>query len=801
MDGLKRLLERYFGVPAADPGQGTAWEFRYDAPWPGWFPDWGVLLVGMAVVGFVVWVYRRDARSVPTSIRVLLPGLRLMLLACVLLFLTRMTLSISRTGLPVLVVMLDVSASMGLEDQYPDAKSQRAAKQLGGKEPTRAKIARALLTQRNAAFLKKLQRRHKLRVYRFAESATPIGRGEYVGADEIKELVGLLGSLRSEGDETRPGPALRKVLDELRGMPPTAIIILTDGVASTGESDKLSTVATLAGSRMVPLFAIGIGSEEPSRDVQLYDLLVDEVAFVDDPITFVAKLRGFGYEGEAATVLLKRKGEDAVLASRPVTVPADGEPTKIELTYVPPEAGEFDFVLEVTPLAKENNSDNNSEMRHVSVRRERIRVLLVDSVPRYEFRFVKHLLERDKTVELHSLLQEADLAYSAEDETAIEHFPVKWDDLAKYDVVIFGDVNPSYLSPSVIENLQRFVREKGGGLMLVAGPYYNPAAYRGTPLDAMLPVQLDAVTVPAADTPIPIGFRPTLTIEGRKGSSIFRFTEGERESHRIWRQFPELYWFVEARELKAGAVVFAEHPSRNGAERRLPIISMQRYGAGKVLFHATDELWRWRKYTGDTYYGRYWVQAIRYLSRSKLLGRDKTAELTVDRRVYQRGENVHLRVRFLDDRLAPVEDNAVSVVIEKRGETQHPVKLSRVAQAPNVFEGRFSRPAEGTYHAWVSSPAFDEAPPSTDFRVEVPVRELTRRSLDRADLVQAAEMTHGKYASFADADELLSAIPPGRPVPLQTGEPIPIWNRWEFLLFFTALLLAEWLLRKCHRLI
>jgi hypothetical protein len=140
-------------------------------------------------------------------------------------------------------------------------------------------------------------------------------------------------------------------------------------------------------------------------------------------------------------------------------------------------------------------------------------------------------------------------------------------------------------------------------------------------------------------------------------------------------------------------------------------------------------------------------------------------------------------------------------MIEKRGETQHAVTLSRVAQAPNVFEGRFSRPAEGTYHAWIASPAFDEAPPSADFRVEVPVRELTRRSLDRADLVLAAEMTHGKYASFADAEALLSAIPRGHPVPLETREPIPIWNRWELLLLFTALLLAEWLLRKRHRLI
>ena len=30
--------------------------------------------------------------------------------------------------------------------------------------------------------------------------------------------------------------------------------------------------------------------------------------------------------------------------------------------------------------------------------------------------------------------------------------------------------------------------------------------------------------------------------------------------------------------------------------------------------------WRWR--VGDVFFARYWVQAIRYLSRSKLLGKD-----------------------------------------------------------------------------------------------------------------------------------------------------------------------------------
>ncbi len=71
---------------------------------------------------------------------------------------------------------------------------------------------------------------------------------------------------------------------------------------------------------------------------------------------------------------------------------------------------------------------------------------------------------------------------------------------------------------------------------------------------------------------------------------------------------------------------FVDFPPRNTDRQQSPLIAMHRFGGGKVIFHATDETWRWRFRVGDLYLGRYWVQAIRYLSRSKLLGRDRIAQ-------------------------------------------------------------------------------------------------------------------------------------------------------------------------------
>ncbi len=805
MDFLKSLSEWYLGVPPADPGQGTAWTYSYRTPWAGWLPPWAVLLLALLAIGFVVRIYQRDARTTTRGARITLIGLRLGVLAMVLVMLTELTLQIDRTGLPTVVVLVDDSGSMSLEDQYSGQSLEAAARELlqqgNFNRATRINLARSILLRDDARFLRTLLDEHKLRVYRFSESAAPLGQTEYLRAENLDELVTALNDLQADGEQTRHGPAVRKVLDDLRGAPPSAIIILSDGITSTSNADRLSGVVEEAAARLVPIFTVGIGSEEPARDLQMYDLLAEEVAFVDDQITFAAKLKAFGFDGKPITVTLKQKGDDRILTSVQATAGADGRPVKIELPYTPTEEGEFDYIVEVTPSPRETDTDNNAETRHVSVRREKIRVLLADGLPRYEYRYLKHVLERDKTVDVDVVLQQADLEYASEDETAIEHFPVKREELLQYDVIVLGDLNPDYLSSGVYANLQDFVRDAGGGIIFVAGPRYNPVAYRGTPLDVMLPVQLSQVTIPPPDVPIIEGFRPELTLEGRKGTSMFRFGQSERESLAIWNQLPELYWLCEATELKDGALVFAEHPNRFGGGQRIPVIAMHRYGAGKVLFHATDDLWRWRFRVGDAWYGRYWLQAIRYLSRSRLLGRDRAAELTADRLVYQQGETVYLRVRFLDERLAPLQKDGVTVMVERRGDVQRPVQLARIPQAPTIFEGQFSRAAEGAYHAWVARPGFNEAPPSTDFRVEAPAQEMQRRSLDRPELQETSRRTRGRYYSLAEAAQLPDDVPPGQPVSLESQDPILLWNRWESMVLFTALLLAEWLLRKRCRLV
>ena len=69
-------------------------------------------------------------------------------------------------------------------------------------------------------------------------------------------------------------------------------------------------------------------------------------------------------------------------------------------------------------------------------------------------------------------------------------FPAAKEELFAYDVILMGDADPSYMTQSQMQHLAAFVIEKGGGLLFIAGENFNPLAYRGTPMEQLLPIEL-----------------------------------------------------------------------------------------------------------------------------------------------------------------------------------------------------------------------------------------------------------------------------------------------------------------------
>lgn len=784
---LPSWIERLLGIHT-EPGEGTAWSLEHTWGWPAWVT---LLFVIFAVV-FVVATYLRENRQSPTWFRLSLAGIRLALIGIVMLMLAQFALSLQRTGLPYVAVLIDDSLSMTVVDQYADelhSQIQRRIESAGFEKPSRWNLARTLLIENEASLLKGIQKDYKLRVYYLT------GERPSQAADAGK-ILDEIRSLEPTGESSRLGQAVRTVLNDLRGSAPAAIVLLSDGVNTDGP--PLSEAAALARRKGVPLFAIGLGDDRPVRDLKLSDLLVDDVVFVGDVVYFEVKLSGTGFVGKPIEVTLRRQDKPDVLAKTTVTLEADNRSQAVRLPHRPAEEGEFQYIVEVEPQKGEQQTDNNRQQRTVRVRKEQIRVLLVQAYPSFEYRYLRNMLARDTTIDLDTVLQEADLEHAEQDASALKGFPVRREDLFRYDVIVLGDVDPSLLTTAMLQNLADFVDKsgKGGALVAIAGPRFMPVAYRDTPLARLLPIELGSVRLPEPNQPLTDGFvvRPT---ELGLASPPMQLGDTLAETREIWQSLPPLYWMVEAPDLKPAARVLAEHPDRTGHDGRpLPLIAMQYVGAGKVLFHATDETWRWRYRVGDVFFARYWIQTIRYLARSKLTDGDRSATLTADRREYRRGEPVLLRVRFADERAAPAADDGVTVVLEQQGHKTRRIQLQRSTISRGIFETRLTNPPVGSYHAWIAIPTLEGQAPAVDFTVVAPPGEFERVQRDTAELKRAAELTKGRFYTFTNAARLLRDLPPGRQVPIESLPPKPLWNRWPLLAIFLALLVGEWVLRK-----
>ncbi|MED5401129.1 MAG: vWA domain-containing protein, partial [Planctomycetota bacterium] len=296
---MKQFLEWYLGVPPAIPGQETRWQWSFELPWPGsWSPLWAGL-VGSCLLVMVVWIYLRDTRRLPSRTRFGLIGTRLLATACVLLCLTNAAILIQRTGAPVVAILLDTSASMGLEDRYQAPRRGRRIAQLAGtRRPTRLNLAKNLLTQDEGRLLEEISKRFQVRVYAFDTQARPLSLPD----ETPSQIVERIQRLTASGTDTRPGPSVRQVLEEFRGEPPAAIVLVTDGIPSTSSEDGLVAAAPAARQQLVPLVSVAVGSRLPARDLHLLEPQVDDIALIDNPLAIQVDLQAYGLAGQSTTI-------------------------------------------------------------------------------------------------------------------------------------------------------------------------------------------------------------------------------------------------------------------------------------------------------------------------------------------------------------------------------------------------------------------------------------------------------------------------------------------------------------------
>ena len=447
---------------------------------PAWL--WNVLLV--AAAGVLVWyVYRRDTRRGPW--RYALGGLRLTLLLLLIVMLNRpvLTLTQVRREPSVVAVMLDDSQSMRVRDVEAADDGER---------PTRLAAATELAT--DAALLRELSETHELRFYQFDADAAALPAGE-----TPRETLARLRALAEEpgGADTRVAQSVRSVLRELQGQNLAGVVVLSDG-RDTGGGADVRTVEALRDAQ-VPVVPVAVGAESPPPNVDVVSVAAQETAFAGDIVNVSVNVRADDLPPGRSVTLRLADRETGVTLTGPdgdpaeLTVnPADGATERAELQLRTEEEGTLDVLVEAVPLDGELTEDDNRRPLRIGVLDAQIAVLYVDGYPRWEYRYLKQELTRDRTIDLSVLLFSSEPGFPQGGDVPIRRFPESMEEMLAYDVVVLGDVDPRQFSDFQLELIRQFVGDNGGGFGIVSGPRFSPGAYVGTPIEQLLPVDAAA---------------------------------------------------------------------------------------------------------------------------------------------------------------------------------------------------------------------------------------------------------------------------------------------------------------------
>lgn len=786
-----------------------------DAPilfkWQDALPAWALACCGLAAALWVGLVYRRERTTGPR--RLVLAGLRLALLALVIAMICQPALVLQRNRVePAHVALLiDTSRSMGTAESYVDAElAGHVAAGAGLTDPARVAeqprlelVRRALLAD-DARALRVLLQRNGLELSTFAGAA----QAEAYAAtpEELDAMVARMQSLQPEGSATDTAGAIRFAMEEARGRRVAAIVMASDGRSTDPfANENLTQVLELARGRRIPVYTLRIGSPYAPPDIEVGPLRAQEAVFINDILAVEAQVAAHGLtEPLTVTARMLDERDEAVVASESVQLDPTSPSAAVELRTKPTRTGRVQYRVEVAPLEAERVVDNNADRVQVTVLDDRLKVLYVEGYPRYEYRYLKEALRREKSIDVSVLLLEADEEFVQEGTEPIRRFPETPEELNRYDVVIFGDVDPrgGLLTPAQMTMLLDFVGNRGGGFVLIAGERAAPHRYLGTPLERLVPVRIDPTFLGRYDEPLVNGFSLTLTPEGA-ASRVFRFTADRAETVRVAEALPQMFWIARTLGPRPGAMVLAEHPALTVDGQHMPLVVTGRYGAGKLYFQATDDTWLWRRHSGELLHDTYWVRVAREMMQSERVGADRRYAIRTDRRVYEFGQPVRAQVELFDTQLLTEDRRQIPLVIYDTDE--RPVArldAERLEPASALYEAVFTPTGSGRFVVRADDlpPPPGEQAAEAAFRVEDLSLETRRLEADHDALARIADTTGGRFMHLDELPDALAEIQ-DRSVQIPDDITEPLWDSRLALLLFVLMILMEWILRKAFGLL
>lgn len=823
---MNALLNRIFGLGGGIGFGDEGVHFGLARP----IPAWGWVLAVLIAGAFAGWSYWRlaGARGARVALAVV-RGLTLLLILTLILG-PQLVRPNERVEKDWILVLLDRSGSMAIADAPGSTDPGGPGSVARGRE-TRDEQLKSAVTAAWPAFAK------------LAKDRTVVFLGFDSGVYDLKveEQNGAATGLDvgpATGRRTSIGAALDQALARAAARPLSGIVLVSDG-RSVDEPGR-NALRRLQ-SEHVPVYTVALGSADPIADLAVAKAESPALAFINDTVPVNVEIDRLGAAapttpaagviGGTGKVQLVDKATGLVMDEKPLPTDAaawqDGR-THVTLTDHPENAGKFTWVVRLVPAGPDLIEQNNTAELAIELVDRPLRVAYFDGYPRWEYRYLKNLLLREKSIHSASMLLASNRQYLQEGDITLDSTPRSPEEWAKFDVIVLGDLAGSMFTREQLEQLREHVAVRGAGLLWIGGPAATPAAWRDTPLADLLPFALGASTS-AAESSVRAYDEPVLMFPtpAAKRLDLLQLSDTTDEGWPAKLSDPATGWSalryaqrIAPEVLKPTAEVLATFArvssvssgNPQGMDPTPAVLSM-RYGAGRVLYVATDEIWRWRYARGEALPERFWLPFLRLQGRESLARSFRAANLDVTPRRPEVDQPVRVEVQILDQSLLDAAPSTVTVRLRRENDATGGASTLTLApdpgQTPTTGKpiarsfGTTWLPSEpGKYTLEVVDALLSSAGLTATAEVTLPDDELRHPETDHPLLERLSKATEGRVMSVADLKMLdQPAVLPNREVHI-TGTPDvqALWDKPLALILLVGLLAMEWVGRRVIRL-
>ncbi len=701
----------------------------------GWFL---LILLILAAVAWSIFAYARTVPEITTGRRILLTSLRAIGLSLLVFIVFEPILNLLReeTLEPRIALVMDNSASMTIQDPSGD----------------RAALVWAFATSSEA------------------DALMSAGEADaWIMSSGLRPLMALTpDSLPFNGQTTDIDAALTALRESQEGRNLRAVVLVTDGVPTTGRNPLYAAEAL-----GVPVYTVGVGDSSEQKDVLIGSVIANELAYLESTLPIDAIIRTSGIEAAQLQVTL-RDGQNEV-DRRVIDARQGGGEYPVRFTYTPKEEGMRKLRIDVSTVPGELTTKNNSRTLFVRVLKSRMTIALVAGAPSPDVSLFEQAMVKDRNVAVQSYIQKLGSSWYGAAPTEKSFTDADAIVLIGYPTAQTGD--------NTMQLIRNAVEKAAKPLWIIFSREIDLRKLRQH-LDAWLP--FDVVQERSEEMQVSLVVGP----DARQNPVVSSGLSAD-----LWDRLPPLFKTETSLRARVGTQTLATMKI-NGIAFNEPLLMQRKIGSSRTIVLAGYGLWRWQM-AYDVVDGlvpeTLLANAIRWMTT-----RDDTKRFSVKpvRELFGAGEPVDFTGQVYNESYEPVSD--ATVTLKVRG-PQGEQELTLTAAGAGRYTGSLDGLPEGDYTYTGTATGAQTLTDNGRFSVGEANAEFLDTRMNNALLRLIAARTGGRFFPIGNTQGLADAVtraPTFTPQTLDIRTDIQLWNLAWLLGAVIAIFAVEWYLRK-----